>query len=953
VAELELAVSHARAYELLFNAPVALSAVASFDGYLKRVSPGWFNCLGYTREELTSRPFVEFIHPDDVQATLDEAARLTSAHAVSVAFENRYRCKDGTYRWLSWFASGAEGETDLYAVALDITQQKATLQELNRERSTLRRTGRMARVGGWEVDLQTMNPVWGEEVYRIHELSPSTRPDLANAINFYAPEVRDQVAASVQRAVDTGQGWDFEWPFITATGKNLWVRAQGETESVDGRVTKLHGTFQDITQRKHAELALEKGEAVLRALHNITADYTLNFEQRVAALLRLGLRTWGLELAIVSRIEDGTYTVMHSLADGAAAPPSGALFPLGETYCDVVVRAGGPRGFHHAGDSEIAGHPCYQAFQLEAYLGTLLLVDGQRFGTLNFSSSARRAPFSERDLELVKLFAQWVGHEISQHLARSRLAEAKEQAVGANQAKSAFLAMMSHEIRTPMNGVLGMAQLLLNTPLDDDQRELVETIRSSGDGLMTIINDVLDFSKIEAGKLDLATEEFDLEQTVSEVIELFASKAAPKGLDLVVDCNPKLPRNVTGDSGRIRQIVLNFVSNAIKFTEHGHVLVEVDAARSGDTHADLCILVSDTGSGIAPESIQTLFRAFEQVDEGSTRRFGGTGLGLAISRQLASLMGGSVGVSSEPGLGSTFWLKVCLPAQWSEGRSSRAPTMSALVVDSLAPSRRALTRQLGAIGLQVHALPGPCPEARSLLQGGSLRLIVLAIRAAADGGDLGRAYAALLDEAQQQRVPVLTLRHYYGRADGEDARSGGMTRSLTLPVRPSSLRRVCRVLMRPVNEELSLTSAPADEFPSSTSAPPGSIQAMRASGTLRRVLLAEDNVVNQKVAVRMLELLGCVVDVAGNGVEAVELHARFKYSVVFMDCQMPEMDGFEAARAIREHERRNKQAAVPIVALTANVLRRDQELCREAGMDDVLPKPIKAQQLAKVLQGLS
>ncbi len=937
-------------YERIFKHSVVLTCVAGFDQYLKYINPAWEKTLGHSEEELKKRPFLEFVHPDDIEKTVREASKLTDGEKVTVAFENRYRCADGSYKTLAWYSVGVRAEQLIYATALDVTKQTRVLEEHNRLRLLHQRTGRIAQVGGWDLELSADHPLWSEEVYRIHEVPLETQPDLNDALNYYPPEVRGEVERCVQTALSGGPPWDREWPFITAKGNHRWVRAQGEAERDEtGEIVRLRGTFQDITQRKQAEIELERGQAILRALHSITADASLDFEERITRLLKLGLETWGLKLAIVSQITGDTYQVRHSQAVDIDAPPVGTRLKTGETYCAHVLEAAAPQAFHAAGQSPIAQHPCYQQFKLESYIGTPLFVAGDRFGTLNFSAAEAREPFSQRDLETVKLFAQWLGNQLTQRATLERLALAKEQAVAASEAKSNFLAMMSHEIRTPMNGVLGNTQLLLDTALNDDQLDLVQTIRSSGEGLLTIINDLLDFSKIEAGKLELATEVFDLESTVVDVIELFSGPARKKDLELILDMQPCLPKELHGDSGRIRQIILNFVSNALKFTDAGSILVEVSAEHRADDRALVTINVTDTGPGISEEGKTKLFRSFQQVDNGSARRFGGTGLGLAISQRLAKLMGGSVAVRSELGVGSTFSLALDLEGDWTPSSPSSDTRCSALLIDACEPSRHAVERQLVHLGFDVEAQT----SARLSPVNSTHDLVVVTTRRDVPEAEVA-AYQSLIEQCAQEDRSVLVLNPHQTRSAYAPLGPDASLRSISLPIRPSLLRRACTVLMR-------LSGKGADSIPPGSRRslfPPGAthsrpppLESLRPE-TTSRVLVVEDNVVNQKVARRMLEKLGCKVDVAANGLEAVDLTARFQYDLVFMDCHMPEMDGYSATRAIRSREAEFKQVPLPIIALTANAFGKDRELCREAGMDDFISKPVRIEELSQALKSL-
>ena len=710
-------------------------------------------------------------------------------------------------------------------------------------------------------------------------------------LDFLHPADKPRYLNMLTYAVDTGQeAFEGEFRIPTDSGEVKWVEAyQRISFDASGVVQGVSGSFSDITERKHTEIVLRIATGRLRAIiENIQAGILVETEGGRIALLNETF-CWMFQVPVPA----------HVLAESETRDLLEACVPL-------------------------LASP-------EAFLARLEEVAAARVPVIGEELQLKDGRILSRDFVPIQVGEDYLGHlwqyhDITeQHRAQMKLEEAalelavaRDKALELSGLKSEFLANMSHEIRTPMNGIIGMTGLLLDSPLGPEQRQYAETVRSCGEALLTLINDILDFSKIEARKLELEALDFDLLMVLEDVMAVLGIKAQTKGVELGIFMDPATPLAVTGDPTRLRQILTNLLDNALKFTHEGSVEVQVRPETSDDSTALIRVEVRDTGIGMRPDVVDRLFTSFFQGDNSTTRKYGGTGLGLTICKRLAELMGGAIGVESTPGEGSTFWFTLRFGVRGCT-TPVRAPQNRVLMAGLPPAAERLIVQQVRAWGLDPVVKPlGADPAAwlRGVRSPGALLL--------AGPGCL----ETVVPEADGCTVTLVSP--LYQPELREAAARRGIASFLPLPARPSQLR----ALLEPEGQAIGRPAA---------AAAPGPVDGPREV----RILLAEDNLVNQKVALALLARLGLKADVAATGVEALDALVGVTYDLVLMDCQMPEMDGFEATRRLRDRERGRRR--LPVVAMTANAMVGDRERCLEAGMDDHIPKPVRVADLHRAL----
>ena len=882
--------------------------------------------------------------------------------------------------------------------------------------------------------------------------------------DYFHPEDLETVAKAHSKVLALPVTYTLTYRIRRKDGKYTWFETTTRTirDPETGSVQEIIGVSRDISLRKQTEQELRESEAAIKALYQVTSTPRTDpqgrlstFDLRLQELLILGCRQLKLSAGILSRIQGDKYQIMAvECPDGSIV--QNQIYDLEKTFCIATAMAKEPMYFESARFAALCFNTPDPAFTIEAYMGIPVTVAGEVYGTLCFfSPTPLTEPFRAVDRELVKLMAQWVGSELDHQQTGVDLAKARDEALAATKAKSEFLANMSHEIRTPMNGVIGMTGLMLDTSLSREQRDFVETIRSSGDALLSLINDILDFSKIESGKLDLEEHPFDIRTCIEESLDLVAAKAAQKKLELGYLIDRSVPPTALGDSARLRQILINLLSNAVKFTEAGEVVVAVTAKKLtvsmlnaqevpamngeplGTNQAyEIQFAVKDTGIGIPCDRMDRLFKSFSQVDSSTSRHYGGTGLGLAISKHLTQMMGGRMWVesmgcvagnppadfkaavfdwgwgesyeitekygsgksllSSQPidqkpkFPGSTFYFSTIvsgcsslLPVNLSNSQPELAGKR-VLIVDDNATNRQILTLQAQSWGMVPRASASARLALEWIVAKEVFDLVILDMQMPSMDGLALAAEIRRFPECQ--KLPLVMLTSIGRQEINAPAIEVDFAAFLNKPLKQSQLYNVLINIFGQQTTEIRVQH---------TSGPLLQSIPVLAENLPLRILLADDHLVNQKVALQILQRMGYRADVAGNGIEVLEALHRQPYDVVLMDVQMPSMDGLEATRIIREafsanltlenpteesevsitdeqsnniksqienpefsdEQSNNPKSQIPnlkwtrpwIVAMTANAMRGDREECMAAGMDDYLSKPIEINELVRAL----
>ncbi len=750
---------------------------------------------------------------------------------------------------------------------------------------------------------------------------------------------------------------------VNQRGETIWLDIYARLiTDANGRPQMISGTFSDISSYKRIETMLRQNEDALRSLYDIASSQTFGVSEKIDRLLEMGCNTFGIEQAMLARVDEGQVTV-EALRPRGVTSARKQVFDIGDTLARETLRANGPVGIERMTGTDWVDHPAHRAMKMEVYFGAPVYVGGRTFGVLSFwSGKVRQRSFTASDREFLRLMSQWLGVEIErdQYLAQLKsfneeiahknqeLAEARDQALEASRLKSEFLATMSHEIRTPLNAVIGMSEMLLDSTLNGEQSDFARTIRDSGQMLLKIINDILDFSKIEAGRLMLESVEFEPLSLIESVIDMFSVAAQEKNVALMSFVSPRVPPVLIGDPVRIRQILVNLIGNAVKFTEHGDVILRVTALEVTGDDVKLLIKVSDTGIGLSDVARKRLFQPFTQADGSTTRKYGGTGLGLMISKRLVELMNGQIGVQSEEGVGSTFWFTANLKFSDREvvrpiHPDANLSSLRVLVADDNASNRRMVHAYLHSWELrpdQVRSCEEAVQKLRTAVKEGAPYDLLLCDMDWA----LEACKEARLDELGNPKLAYLARFDQREQAEQIAREAGG--NYLLRPVRQSALFDLIVSLF--VRRE----HRPSQQLVEQPRVVVHHEEVARKEPVYKgMVLLAEDNPANQRLALVQLRRLGYQAEAVSNGRQAIDHYLKQpgRFRMILMDCQMPEMDGFEATRMIRQAEEHTHRH-VTIIAMTANAMQGDREACLQAGMDDYISKPVDIESLRQALE---
>lgn len=897
-------------------------------------SDNWITMLGYEIEDLAQKPetFFNLLHPDDLEKAQKAIDEHITGKADTYSVEVRMRNKKGEYQWVLSRGQGIPDKSGninrMTGTHTNIDAIKQAQLELDEKRSNLRAIIENTNDLIWSVDpdlnLITFNELYHQEFARAFGNDPKTGIPAFDSF----PETEKEEWINWSKRALQGERFQTEYSFNWPSGKAYYEIYINPIESTLG-ITGVAMYAKNITKRKLLEISAKRQEEALKNLYEAAVKIN-NPQERFKRTLEIGTEFLEMDFGLLNRVEDDRFIIENSF-------PTNNKYPVGfdallkNSYTNLLIENQDIIGFADIFKTSFKNAKAFDIFKQQCFLGILLYVNGRLYGSLNFfKQGARNREFSDGEISFLRSMGDWIERDIEALQYENQLIKAKDSAEMAARAKADFLATMSHEIRTPLNGVLGMTSLLEFTELNEEQRDFVNTIKMSGDSLLAIINDILDFSKIEAGSMDLEEHPLSIEQTIGETFDLVATKAAEKGIELLYQIDEDVPDSIIGDVTRLRQILINLSSNAVKFTDEGEILITV---KKGTDKRNLIFTVKDTGIGIPEAAREKLFKAFSQVDSSTTRKYGGTGLGLAISTRLVQAMNGTIGVESEVGKGSEFFFEI--PIRLAEKGDlnldfSILKDKPICVVDDNETNVKIMEHQFKRWGAVPSVFMRPTTMLEALRQGYHPELFIL---------DYAMPDMDGLETAKEIRKmgiehPILMLSSLLMHP--EMKANPYLNDAMSKPVKHT-------LLLQTVNRLLTNDHPPTQVQVKSVSDLDNDLPKEKRL----KILLAEDNLFNQKLAIMVLNRLGYQVDVVSSGKEAVDALKLKEYNLILMDIQMPEMDGTEATSVIRKEY----GTEFPfIIAMTANAMEGDREKYLAYGMDDYISKPIDLQHLKLTLQ---
>lgn len=1039
-----------------FDISTELFCIVDYNGNFIKINDNWENLLGFTKDELMSKKFLDSLHPDDIQPTLDKMKLINNGEKL-FDFHNRYITKDGNYKTINWKA--VENGNYINAIGTDITNELDYKNEIKATKEILEETNKIAGIGYWEVDLVKGKIFWSKITKEIHGVEEDFDPNLNTAYNFYKEGYsRDKINEVVSIAIQTGKSFDIELEFINFQGQELWVRAIGNVEFKDGNAFRLYGTFQDINLRKSLEIELAEDRNRLNQIligtnvgtweWNVQTGETI-FNERwaniigyeIAEIEPIDINTW-LKFTHPDDVEnakielnrhfngeldyyDVKFRMKHKKGNWVWVLAKGKVFSwtadgkpemmygthqeitkeveLQSTISElnqslisildsatqvsiIVTDLNGTITHFNKGAENLLGYKAEEMIGLrtpaiihveEEVINRAIEIN-QKYnvkveGFEVFVFKANKGEYDIREWTYVKKNGIHFSVQLIITAQKNSLGEiigfigvatditklkeyeielinAKEKAEETSRAKSEFLANMSHEIRTPLNGVIGFTDLLMRSKLDDLQKQYMESVNKSAISLMDLINDILDFSKIESGKLELNIEKVDLYDLASQVVDVIKFKAHEKQLEILLDIDYSIGRFVYIDPVRIRQVLINLMGNAVKFTEKGEVSLsiknvssfyELDEFGNKINYIDLRFSVKDTGIGIDKSKFSQILEAFGQEDSSTTRKYGGTGLGLSITNNLLLLMDSNVKIASEIGIGSDFYfdLKVKAEDGNKEELVNETDYTNALVIDDNQYNRTIIKEMLKIIGIK-------CDEAENGIDGlkkinkYNYDIIIIDYNMPyMDGIEVIKNIREKLN-LDDKKQPIIFL---HSSSDNEvidkACKQYNINYSMMKPIKLDWLIKSLNLIYRNKGK-IKEKNDEVENFDLS----------YNDSSDKRRfkVLVVEDNDVNMLLVKSIFNLImiNCEIFEARNGFEAIEKTKSIIPDIIFMDVQMPTMNGYDSTREIRQLE---VGANIPIIALTAGTVKGERERCLEAGMSDYITKPVVLNKIQEML----